>query len=225
MREEALGHSQRTVASPDIRDRVIIRPLGETDSIEELTDIIHAAFKKDPGQPYTNPSATQTPETTFKHIRKGRCSVVVLDGRLIGLGIVYPPPRKRTSCSLWYPMYGAHLRKLAIHPDFQGKGIGTRLLAACERHAKDMGGWNLWGSSPIGSRQLSLYCRCGYCIAEYTDWGDTPYESAIFSKCLHESSPHGPLGRVLRKAKYAFSLFKHCLRRLGRRGKTPIEGS
>jgi GNAT superfamily N-acetyltransferase len=148
----------------------------------------------------------------LKQIRRSRCWVVVLDERLIGLSIVHPPSLPGF-CSLWRPRSGAQLRELAIRPEYQSKGIGSRLLRASEEGAVEMKAWNLWGSSPVGARQLRLYQRSGYRIAEYVAWPGTGYQSAIFTKCLHEASLHRPWDRVRSRAHRAFSLFKYYVRK------------
>ncbi len=188
----------------DVRQKVVIRPFDETDSVEVLTDLLHAAFEKGPSQPFDYPAAGQTVQKTSQQLHHGQCLVAVLEGRLVGLGIVYPP-EKTLFCSPGHPRAGAQLRQLAVSPEVQGQGIGARLLAACERKAREMGAWNLWGSSPAGSRQLALYLRCGYHRAERVAWVTTNYESVVFSKCLHEGAPHPPLARLALKAHYLLS--------------------
>ena len=53
--------------------------------------------------------------------------VARLDGRLVGYG------------GLMFVLDEAHVTTLSVHPDHQGQGIGTRLLAALVRDALDRG--------------------------------------------------------------------------------------
>lgn len=117
----AKGSEERSVNSEEksIRDKVVIRPLDGDDSIHEITELLHRAFKSDIQHQYVYPAAEQDEETTREQIRRGECWVAELDGRLVGIGIVWPPsPPARHR---WYrPRHIAHLRQLAVEPDLQG---------------------------------------------------------------------------------------------------------
>jgi GNAT superfamily N-acetyltransferase len=185
LRSNTKGSTPVVAVMPDksISSQVLIRPWNTDDSVDTLTQILHRAFAQGPGQPYPYPVARQDAQATREQIRQGKCWIAEIDGRLVGVGIVWPP----TACSwraLCNARNGAHLRQLAVEPQFQGMGIGGRLLEACELGALAMNAPTLWGSSPVGARQLSLYRRHGYRIVEYKRWPNTDYESVIFAKRL-----------------------------------------
>jgi GNAT superfamily N-acetyltransferase len=192
-RDEAKGET--------IRKRVTIRRLESKDSVQELTDLLNSAFKSVGQRSYTYGMAEQSEETTRMQIKSGDCWVAELDGRLIGVVILYPPRldvRRR-----WYrprlSRLSAYLRLVAVHPDFQGVGIGTMLLGHCERIAMRMGAWELVGSCPVGSRQLSLFKRRGYRVFRYVSFSGTDHHSVFFAKWMREAQEQGMIRKVLRK--------------------------
>jgi ribosomal protein S18 acetylase RimI-like enzyme len=55
-----------------------------------------------------------------------------------------------------------HIGRLAVAPDLQGRGIGTRLMAAIEeRYADDVTRYELF-TGPKSERNVRLYRRLGY---------------------------------------------------------------
>jgi GNAT superfamily N-acetyltransferase len=193
------------------RERVTIRRLESKDSIQELTDLLHRAFKSDGQHSYTYGMAEQSEETTRMQIKSGDCWVAELDGRLIGVVILYPPrPDVRRR---WYrprlSRLSAYLRLVAVHPDFQGVGIGTMLLCHCERIAMKMGAWELAGSCPVGSRQLSLFKRRGYRVFRYVSFSGTDHHSVIFAKWMRDGQKESTIRRVLRKPIFCKTFLAH----------------
>jgi GNAT superfamily N-acetyltransferase len=184
---------------------VTIRPLDSKDSIQELTDLLHLAYKLDEYQPYEYPMAKQSEETTRMHIKRGDCWIAELEGRIIGLALVWPPAQN--VCRRWYrrwyhPRQTAYWRFMAVHPDFQNMGIGTMLTEHCEQSAVRMDAWELTGCSPVGSRQLSLYKRKGFKVFRYVSFSDTNYYSVVFSKWVRNDVKESLIRRVVRKVRF-----------------------
>jgi GNAT superfamily N-acetyltransferase len=196
-----------------IRERVTIRRLESKDSVQELTDLLHRAFKSDRQHSYTYGMAEQSEETTHMQIKSGDCWVAELDGRLIGVVILYPP---RTDVRWrWYrprlSRLSAYLRLIAVHPDFQSLGIGTMLLGHCERIAMMMGALELAGSCPVGSRQLSLFKRRGYRVFRYVSFSSTDHHSVFFAKWIQGSQKQNMIRKVLRKTIFYKSFLAYKL--------------
>ena len=184
---------------------VTVRPLDSKDSIQELTELLHLAFKLDEQQPYEYPMAKQNEETTRMHVKCGDCWIADVEGRLTGVGLVWPPEKNvhRRWYRRWYrPRQTAYLRLLAVHPDFQGMGVGTMLLDHCEQSAVKMSAWELAGSSPVGSRQLSLYKRRGYRIFRYISFSDLNYHSVAFAKWVYQAHKESVTRRIVRRARF-----------------------
>ena len=184
---------------------VTVRPLDSKDSVHELTDLLHLTFQLDEQQPYDYPMANQSEETTRLHVNRGDCWIADIEGRITGVGLVWPPEKnvRRRWYRRWYrPRQTAYLRILAVHPDFQRMGIGTMLLDHCEQSAVKMNTWELAGSSPVGSRQLSLYKRRGYRIFRYISFSDTNYHSVFFAKWIRQNKKESWIRRVVRKVRF-----------------------
>ena len=124
----------------------------------------------------------------------------------------------------WYrPIASASLVQLAVHPDFQGLGIGTILLDYCEKSAIRMGAWELNLSSPVGSRQLSFYQRGGYNrIVEYTSWPETNYDSVVLVKCVQKGQKPPMINQVMRKIRFCWTFLSYKLVVLGWRKRVVI---
>lgn len=196
-----------------IRKRVTVRRLKSKDSVQELTDLLHSAFKSEGQHSHTYGMAEQSEETTRLLLKSGDCWVVELDGRLIGVVILCPPrPDVRQR---WYrprlSRLSAYLRLIAVHPDFQGVGIGTMLLDHCERIAMKMSALELAGSCPVGSRQLSLFKRRGYRVFRYVSFSGTDHHSVIFGKWMRETQKQSMIRKVLRKTIFYKSFLAYKL--------------
>lgn len=203
------------VAEESVSSRIFVRPFGSGDSIGELTELLHRAFKKGHENPYTYPAVEQDEDTTREQIESGECLVAVVDKRIVGLCVVWPP--KIPDRHSWYHSRRvAHIRQLAVEPCMQQIGIGTILLGACEQIALQMGASELSGSSPVGARQLSLYVRMGYRIVKYVSWSNTSYDSVVFAKYLRELDKPTKLRRTIEKIKYYHSFLIHKLRMFSR---------
>jgi len=65
-----------------------------------------------------------------------------------------------------------HIGKLIVHPDRQNLGLGTRLLAAIERHFPLASRFELF-TGHRSLRNLHLYGRCGYHVFRRQQVSDT----------------------------------------------------
>ena len=65
-------------------------------------------------------------------------------------------PPQRPSADSW------RIRGMASTPTLRGQGIGTAMLARCERHAREHGGTLLWCNARVRAR--SLYERAGMTV-------------------------------------------------------------
>ncbi|OHB61006.1 MAG: hypothetical protein A2167_01175 [Planctomycetes bacterium RBG_13_46_10] len=193
----------------EVIEHIVVRPLNGNDSITEITDLLHRAFAKGSYQPFNYPAAQQNNETTAEQIKRGRGCVAVIDERIVGVGIVWPPAGPATRWG--YPRRRvAHLRQLAVEPDFQSLGIGTIILNACECAAMETGANELSGSAPIGSQQVSFYKRRGYRLLRYVSWSNTDYDSVIFTKPLVKNDRFYWIRFLVDKTKYfrSFVIYK-----------------
>ena len=63
-----------------------------------------------------------------------------------------------------------HLMNVAVHPDFTGRGLGKRLIAACVDASKQAGAEQLLLATHADMpANVSLYSRLGWVVTEQTE--------------------------------------------------------
>jgi GNAT superfamily N-acetyltransferase len=78
-----------------------------------------------------------------------------LDAGPVGIASVMRDPHPRE------PRAGDwRVRGMAVEPTLRGHGLGSRLLAACEQHARTEGASRLWCNARVPAR--GLYERAGF---------------------------------------------------------------
>lgn len=165
-------------------DKLVIRELRESDSLQILTELLHRAYKilADKGLRYL--ATHQDVSVTRDRIRLGTCFVAEADGRIVGTITYHDPGHVKGSS--WMERDGvAHLNQLGVEPEFRGHGIASRLMEHAENFARSRGVTEiaLDTAEPAG-HLISWYHRLGYRFIEYTDWEVTNYRSVVMSKTL-----------------------------------------
>ncbi len=163
---------------------IIIRPLDEKDSIEELTELLHRGYKvlADMGLKYM--ATWQGSEITRKRIAKGECFVAELGGRIVATINFYMPDS--LSGSPWLERNDvAEFGQFAVDPDFQNQGIGESMVKYVEDYAREKGLAEIClDTSEKAEHLIKWYEKLGYRFIEYVDWDVTNYRSVIMSKTL-----------------------------------------
>jgi GNAT superfamily N-acetyltransferase len=166
-----------------IRDKVVVRRLTGSDSMRELTALIHDAYFE-LGQMNLHYLATTQDETITRRRIEGReCWVAEADGLLVGTILLHPPARAGAG---WYGRADvAKFSQFAVAPAAQGAGIGTLLLETVERRAAEMGAGELACDTATPAKHLvRMYRRRGYRRVAYASWPNTNYYSVILSKSV-----------------------------------------
>jgi len=163
---------------------ISIRPLADSDSIEELTELLHRSYKilADMGLRYL--ATHQDSETTRKRISYGECFVAEYRGKIIGTVCFFMP--EVLGGSPWLKRDDVcDFGQLAVDPDYQGKGIGAMLVKFVENLARSRGLAEIClDTSEHATHLIDWYTRLGYRFIEYVDWDITNYRSVILSKNL-----------------------------------------
>ena len=164
--------------------RVTIRPLNDHDSLEQLTGLLHRAYKSlaELGLRYV--ATYQTVDITRRRVSKGICFVAECDGKLIGT-IMYNPDQF-TGLWSWYEREGvAKISQLGVEPSWQGRGLGRMLVEAAETRAREDGAKELaLDTAEPATHLIDWYGRMGYRLVGHADWEVTNYRSVIMSKKL-----------------------------------------
>ncbi|MDD4052610.1 MAG: GNAT family N-acetyltransferase [candidate division Zixibacteria bacterium] len=163
---------------------VSIRPLSEDDSLEELTELLHRAYKvlADMGLKFL--ATWQDVETTRKRISNGTCFVALKDDRIVGTITFKMPHAGHGVAWLDRPDIG-HISQMAVEPAYQNRGIGACLMKHAEDHARAQGLAELaLDTSEQAHHLISWYERLGYRFVECVQWDVTNYRSVVMSKTL-----------------------------------------
>ncbi|MDO5087802.1 MAG: GNAT family N-acetyltransferase, partial [Comamonadaceae bacterium] len=133
-----------------------IRPFTTTDSAEQLTALLRAAYATLAARGWNYTAATQSSvQTTRERIAQGQCFVAELlraqgdlpAGALVGSVCISPPKAagahyvqaQDSAPPLYTRADTAILAQLAVHPALRGQGLGERLCDAAEDWARQQG--------------------------------------------------------------------------------------
>lgn len=181
-------------------DLVEIRLLAARDSMAVLTALLHRAYAPLARQGMNFAAASQSVETTQQRAAEGQCFVAERRGLIVGTVTVCGP--YDLAASPWVAGVAAfrdrdtaHFHQFAVDPGHQRQGIGRRLVAACERWARERGYKRLALDTAEPAAELrALYERLGYVQVAQVQWEDRSYRSVVMEKALD----HSPLRDQLR---------------------------
>lgn len=104
-----------------------IRPLQSSDSLLDITHLLHRAYARLGAMGLNYTAVDQTPETTAARMAGGRCYVADIEGKLAGT-IVVKPTYAANECEYFTRPGVAAVHQFAVDPATQGQGIGRALL-------------------------------------------------------------------------------------------------
>jgi GNAT superfamily N-acetyltransferase len=181
--------------------RLAIRLLAPTDSIRELTQLLHRAYAKQVAMGLRPLAGRQDDETTRRRCAAGECFVALRrddpsggGGARAGkaehreriVGTILFHEVEDAEGPAWFRRKDVdYFSQFAVDPDLQGQGIGRLLLDHCERQALENGAKELACSMAEPDRELyDFYIRRGYRLIGHWQWPYTNYKSAILSKAI-----------------------------------------
>lgn len=174
---------------PDIARKVVIRRLGSRDSLADLTELLHRAYKRHADRGLRAIAAYQDESVTLRRIAGGECYLAALadDDRKV-VGTIVFKDGANTKGTPWFERGDvASFSQLAVEPRLQGRGIGGLLMRTAERRAIEAGAAHIALSTPQpASELLAMYQHRGYARVEETRWPGTNYTSVILSKRVTE---------------------------------------
>jgi GNAT superfamily N-acetyltransferase len=172
-----------------LRTPVEVRLLDASDSIEELTDLLHRAYAPLAVMGFRYVATHQDAARTRQRVGGGReCYVAVQDGRIVGT-VTFRNASLTRGCP-WYDRPDVcSFGQFAVEPPLQRRGIGSRLMDVCERRAVETGAAELALDTAEGADHLiDLYRRRGFRFVEHTRWPEVNYRSVIMSKRVGNSA-------------------------------------
>ena len=172
------------ISTSGFADAILIRPLEPSDSISDLTALLHRAYAKLGNQGLRYMATHQSDEVTRARAQKGECFVAVVDGTICGT-IVFIDAGRTKGCP-WYDRADvASLGQFAVEPNFQAQGLGRRLISLVEARAAATGAVEIaLDTAEPATHLVDWYGRLGYRFIEYAQCTHTNYRSVILSKAL-----------------------------------------
>jgi GNAT superfamily N-acetyltransferase len=162
----------------------VIRTLSRTDSLQELTRLLHAAYADlaEMGLNYT--AVDQSVETTRQRVNAGVCFVAVTGAEIVGT-IVVEGPSDDPECPYFAQPHVASAHQLGVRPAYQRKGVGSRLLEHAESWARAKGYSELaLDTAEPAQHLMTLYERRGYKRVGSSQGAGKRYRSVFLSKKL-----------------------------------------
>lgn len=168
-------------------DGPTIRRLQPGDSIAEITNLLHRAYKPQVDMGLKPLAGRQDESVTRERAQHSECYVAVLDGRIVGV-ILFEEKEEADFPAHFLKPEVAHFSQFAVDPDVQGRGVGIALLDHVERRAREMNFAELALSmAEPDTGLMTFYLRRGFHPVEHWQWPYTNYRSAILSKPLTAS--------------------------------------
>ena len=168
-----------------------IRPLAPSDSLEQLTLLLHAAYASLAAQGWNFSAVDQSVELTRQRVEAGQAFVAEREGRLVGT-VTITPPKPADGAYLGDPVPEcftrpghAVLAQLAVHPDARGQGLAERLMDCAENWARVQG----YSHVALDTAQPAValqqrYARRGYAQVGEVQWRGKTYRSVLMLKAL-----------------------------------------
>jgi len=162
-----------------------IRPLFPSDSLEQLTELIHRAYAAHLSHGLRFVGTHQTVEVTAERIASGHAFVATAQEELIGT-VTVRPPMPQSSAPLYRDPRTWSLSQLAVAPELKGRGLGRALHDAAIQFALQNGAQTMMLDTAEPAKGLiDLYKSWGYRIVGRADWRpQTNYESVLMSRAI-----------------------------------------
>lgn len=169
-----------------------IRPLHATDSLAELTALLHASYASLAAQGWNFTAVDQSVEVTRERVSAGQAWVAERDGRLVGT-IAMSGPKPASGQYLRDPVPDCYtqpghaiLAQLAVHPDMRGQGLAEQLMDAAEAWAAEQGYTHVVLDTALPAIALQRrYARRGYAPVGDVQWAGKSYRSVLMLKALN----------------------------------------
>lgn len=165
-------------------DGILIRDIRDDDTVSEVTTLLHAAYAGLAALGFRYVATYQDDDVTRRRLARGLPLIVEREGRMIGTVTLYPPHPE--AFVPWYRRPDVYsCGQFGVHPEFQGQGIGARMMDEVERRARDRGAAELALDTAEGaSRLIAWYERRGHRFVAHVQWPVTNYRSVVLSKAL-----------------------------------------
>ena len=167
-----------------MKEKLQIRLWQEGDSVSELTELLHRAYKQLADMGLRFLATHQDDSITLDRITRGKCYLGLIDDTVISTVTLYPI--HETHGTPWYDKEDvAHFGQFGVEPRLQKQGIGDIMMDYVEQVAKEESIRELaLDTSEKAEHLIRYYTRRGYRFVEHTQWPEVNYRSVIMTKTL-----------------------------------------
>lgn len=171
----------------ELTQSVTIRQLLPSDSLSDLTNLLHRAYAPLAEQGMRYLATHQDESVTRDRVSKGECYVAILKPDILIGTIVFVPHWIPDDTEYYNQPLVAWFQQFAVEPEFQGMGIGSLLMDCVEKRATETGALEIALDTSENAIQLiSLYKKRGYEIVAQENWDCTNCISVIMRKRISE---------------------------------------
>ena len=154
------------------------------DSAEELTDLLHRAYKPLADMGLNFVATYQSVEFTRKYFNKGECYILEANGKLTGT-VFYYTTMWNDAPEIYKDPDSVLIGKFAVEPELQKLGLGSKLMGFVESHARANNKKRVvLDTSEKALHLIDYYNKRGYEYKHHWQWPDVNYKSVILSKEL-----------------------------------------
>ncbi len=167
-------------------ESIEIRSYQASDSLSDLTAMLHRAYAPLARLGMRYLASHQDEATTRQRLSEADAQglVAVLNDQVVGT-ITLCQPRHDAAIGWYARPEVLSFEQFAVDPEFQGAGIGSRLLDAVEARAKSQRALELaCDTSEFAADLITMYQRRGYRVVDSADWEVTNYRSVVLSRRL-----------------------------------------
>lgn len=169
-----------------------IRRLRSADPLDELTQLLHRAFRDLALQGIDCQCASQPVDKTRERVARGECFIAVTGSEIIGT-ITLEPPDRASAIAAYRDAGTASVHQLAVDPSRQGEGIGRSLVSYAGAWARARRYRRLALDTPEGAlKQVAWYFERGFDIVENARIPGRRYGSVVLAKLLATTCADGP---------------------------------
>jgi GNAT superfamily N-acetyltransferase len=156
----------------------------ESDSVEELTDLLHKAYKRLADMGLNFVATDQNVEYTRRYLEKGKC-FVMSDGEKLAGTVFYYTKMWDDAPDIFKDKDTVLFGKFAVLPELQRLGLGRRLMDFVEAHARENGKSQIvLDTSEKAYHLIDYYNKRGYEYVHHWQWPVVNYRSVVMCKKL-----------------------------------------
>lgn len=168
-----------------MQNEEVIRLLSTTDSMEELTALLHAAYFVHGSVGLNFTAVDQSVETTFQRASEGECWVIDEAGKLVATAILRWPNMDEREFLDHGPRDLMIINQLAVHPTQHRRGYGDQMLEHLCHRARALGAIKVALDTAKPAEWLvKWYEKRGFRVVGSVQWSDKTYESHIMLRDL-----------------------------------------